>query len=148
MRGKFLLRSVGAAIVLALLWSTAYAHHSYAMFEKRQVVVKGTVKSFSWTNPHIFLLVSVPDADGNIVDWGAEGSGLGDLARQGWKFNSLKEGDKVTIGIAPLRDGRPGGGLIYVLKADGSRLSGGPLDRLLNSSTTAPSSGAERGPTP
>lgn len=115
-----------------MLIGSAAAHHSYAMFDKRQVVIKGTIKEFRWTNPHIFITLLAPNGKGGTTLWGAEGSGLGDLARNGWKFNSLQAGDAVTIGIAPLRDGRNGGGLIFVQKADGTRLSGGPLDRLLN----------------
>ena len=108
----------------------ALAHHSYAMYEQREIKLQGTVKAFEWTNPHIFIQVMAPDAKGNVVEWSLEGGGPGQLARGGWKFNSLKPGDKVTVGVAPLKDGRTGGGLIYVQKADGARLNGGPLARL------------------
>ena len=110
-----------------LLASTALAHHSYAMFERREIKLQGTIKAFEWTNPHIFVQLLVPAGDGQFEEWSLEGSGPGDLARQGWKFNSLKAGEAVTVGVAPLRDGRKGGGLIFVTKADGTRLRGGPL---------------------
>jgi hypothetical protein len=125
--------ALGAAVVAlgtALLTAPALAHHSYAMFEQREIRMQGTVKAFEWTNPHIFIQLLVPSGDGQAEEWSIEGSGPGDLARQGWKFNTLKAGETVTVGVAPLRDGRKGGGLIFVQKADGTRLSGGPLSRL------------------
>ena len=30
----------------------------------RTVTIKGTVKTFQWTNPHVFLDVDVPDEKG------------------------------------------------------------------------------------
>ena len=108
----------------------AQSHHSYAMYDKREVKLQGTVKEFQWTNPHIFLQVLVPDASGQMVEWAIEGDGPGQLARKGWKFNTFKPGDKVTLGIAPLRDGSHAGGLIFIQKEGGERLAGGPLASL------------------
>ena len=110
--------------------SLALAHHSYAMFEKREIKLQGTVKEFQWTNPHIFLQLLVPDAAGKTIEWSVEGDGPGALARRGWKFNTLKAGDKVTVGVAPLRDGSHAGGLIFVQKEGGPRMDGGPLASL------------------
>src|SRR5258706_2139814 len=122
--------AAAAAFVTALPATPALAHHSYAMFEQREIKMQGTVKTFEWTNPHIFIQLLVPNSAGQADEWSIEGSGPGDLARAGWKFNTLKTGDKIAVGVAPLKDGRKGGGLIFILKADGTRLSGGPLSRL------------------
>ena len=120
------------ALVLAaaLLAAPASAHHSYAMYEQKEIKLQGTVKELQWTNPHIFLQVLVPDGKGGNDEWALEGGGPGQIGRQGWKFNSVKAGEKVTVGVAPLKDGQKGGALIVVIKADGSRLNGGPLARL------------------
>ena len=124
---RITLVSIAAATTLV---SAALAHHSYAMYDKRAVTLQGTVKEFQWTNPHIFLQVLVPDASGQLVEWSIEGDGPGQLARKGWKFNTFRAGDKVTLGIAPLRDGSHAGGLIYIQKEGGERLAGGPLASL------------------
>ena len=124
------------ALGTALLAAPAFAHHSYSMFEEREIKVQGTVKDFEWTNPHIFVQLIVPTADGKTEEWSLEGSGPGDLGRRGWKFNTLKAGETIKVGIAPLKEADPkngthkGGGLIFVEKADGTRLAGGPLARL------------------
>ena len=85
---------------------TAFAHHSFAMFDQnRQVSVTGTVKSFQWTNPHAFIELEAPD--GKL--WSVELNSPNNLVRQGWKRTALKEGDKVTVVLNPLRDGQAGG---------------------------------------
>ena len=126
------IRAGSAALVLGVLLAAApaVAHHSYAMFEQKEIKLQGTVKELQWTNPHIFLQVLVPDGKGGVDEWALEGGGPGQIGRQGWKFNSVKPGEKVTVGVAPLKDGGKGGALIMVIKADGSRLNGGPLARL------------------
>ena len=100
--------ATGAILAGALLSSAggAWAHHSFAMFDQtRQVSVTGTVKSFEWTNPHAWIEVEA--ADGKV--YGVELNSPNNLVRQGWKRTALKQGDKVTVVLNPLRDGRPGG---------------------------------------
>ncbi|MEJ0067138.1 MAG: DUF6152 family protein [Caulobacteraceae bacterium] len=84
----------------------ALAHHSFAMFDQtRQVTVVGTVKEFQWTNPHAYI--EVVDASGTL--WSVELNSPNNLLRQGWKRNAMAPGDKVTVIINPLRDGKSGG---------------------------------------
>jgi hypothetical protein len=45
--------------------------------------------------------------------------------RGGWKYNSLKPGDRVTLSISPYRDGRPGGSFHSVTFSDGRVLGSG-----------------------
>ena len=93
-------------IVLAGVPAAALAHHSFAMFDQtRQVTVNGTVKEFQWTNPHAFI--EVEDATGKL--WSVELNSPNNLIRQGWRRDVMKPGDKVTVVINPLRDGKPGG---------------------------------------
>ena len=47
------------------------------------------------------------------------------LTRVGWKFNDIRQGDKVTLLINPLRNGQPGGMLEKATLADGRQLSDG-----------------------
>ncbi|MDE3169123.1 MAG: hypothetical protein KGL75_03190, partial [Acidobacteriota bacterium] len=87
-----------ASIVLA---GAAQAHHSRAMFDTtKQVKLVGTVKDFQWTNPHCWIQVLVQDsanASADPVEWGVEMGAPVELMRKGWKPESLKPGDKVTI---------------------------------------------------
>ncbi|HTI65966.1 MAG TPA: DUF6152 family protein [Caulobacteraceae bacterium] len=116
-----------AGVLAAALAGSALAHHSNAMFEARkQVTVNGTVVDFEYTNPHAWLVVDVPGAAGKAVRWSFESDGPSTLLRSGIAKSSLVAGDKVSITGRPLRDGRPGGRLIKVVKADGTVLEPHP----------------------
>ena len=119
MKTKLLL--IGAAIVLAS--TPAFAHHSGAMFDaNKEVTLQGTVKEFQFTNPHSWLLVSVPAATGKDIDWNFEAEGPSTLMRAGINRNTLKPGDKVTVTGRPLKDGRPAASLLEVKNAGGAVL--------------------------
>jgi hypothetical protein len=111
-----------AAAALILMPLSAWAHHSFAMFDQsKQVTVAGTVRDFQWTNPHAFI--QVEDAQGKM--WGVELNSPNNLVRQGWKRTVLKPGDKISVTLNPLRDGRPGGLFNAVTLPDG-RVLGNP----------------------
>ena len=113
---------IAAAAALAV-GSSALAHHSFAMFDQsKQVSLKGTVKDFQWTNPHAWIEVAVPNAQGGADVWGVELNSPNNLIRQGWKRTAMKPGDKVTVLINPLKDGTKGGLFNAVILADGSTL--------------------------
>lgn len=89
---------------------TALAHHSTAMFDmERDVNLAGTVKDFQWTQPHTWIVFTVPNAAGGSDEYGIEGMSPSYLGRNGWDKHTLKPGDKVTLTIHPLKDGRKGG---------------------------------------
>ena len=107
-----------AAVVSA--GSPAVAHHSFAMYEPtKTLTLKGTVKSFQWTNPHVVVWVLVQPEDGGAVqEWSLETTSPGVLTRNGWTRQSLKAGDRVSVTFSPLRDGSRGGGLNSVTLLD------------------------------
>jgi DNA/RNA endonuclease YhcR with UshA esterase domain len=110
--------------IVALPMSAAQAHHSTAPFDlTKEVEVKGTIKEVQWTNPHAWIQVNVPKADGAMVEWSFETEGPNVLTRAGIFRNTLKPGDVVTVKGHPLKDGRPGASMITVEKDDGSVLS-------------------------
>ena len=116
--------------VLAAAASPALAHHSGAMFDReKEVSLAGTVKEFQYTNPHSWLQVNVPDASGKVTVWGFEAEGPSTLLRAGIKKSTFMPGDKVTVKGHPMKDGRPGAGLMSVTKADGSVISPQPGQR-------------------
>ena len=112
------------ALVIALLLGVQlHAHHSGIMFDPtKQVTLKGTVKEFVFTNPHVTILITVIDDKGQAVDWSIEAASTQALVRSGWRKSSLKFGDTVTIVGRPLKDGRPGAQLVQVTLADGTEL--------------------------
>jgi hypothetical protein len=88
----------------------AAAHHSYAMFDMRKTAqVDGTIKQFDWTNPHTYIWLYVPNAQGGQDVWAVEGGSPNALSRIGWSKRTVSPGDKVKIEVHPLKDGRNGG---------------------------------------
>jgi hypothetical protein len=118
-------------ILLAVLIgaaSPALAHHSFAMYEPtKTLTLKGTVKTFQWTNPHVVIWVLVqPDGGGAPQEWSIETTSPGVLTRGGWTRQSIKPGDRVSVTFSPLRDGSHGGGLNSVTLLDtGQKLVAG-----------------------
>jgi hypothetical protein len=113
-----------AAIAFAV---PAHAHHSFVMFETtKQVTINGTVTSFEWTNPHTYIELDVKDAAGVVKHWSIEMGSPSILQQSGWKHNSLKKGAEVMLVINPLKNGNPGGLLIYADLLDGKKLGNGP----------------------
>ena len=102
-------KALTAAVLLAAAAATpALAHHSFAMFDmSKQVSISGTVKDFQYTNPHSWVIVTAPGADGKQTEWGFESEGPSTLLRAGIKHSPLSPGDKVTALGFPMRDGRP-----------------------------------------
>ncbi len=107
------------ALVLLIAGSVA-GHHSPVMFDraKKQTLV-GTVKEFSWVNPHASIQLEVPNAQGVAEIWGVEMNSPNNLVKQGWKSNIIKVGDKVSIVVNPLRSGEHGGIFVSIKLADG-----------------------------
>jgi uncharacterized protein DUF6152 len=117
--------SIAAVIVLAVA-STAVAHHSFAMFDQtKQVTLTGTVTAFEWTNPHAYIEIDVSE-NGSVKHWSVEMGSPSILMQSGWKFKDLKHGDKVTVKLSPLKDGKPGGLLVQATLPDGRVLGNGP----------------------
>jgi hypothetical protein len=115
---------LGTALLLTPL---AQAHHSNSAFYVTKVItIKGVVKEFKWSNPHVWVIVAVDDGKGNKVDWKAEGRPPGILLRSGWTPKSLQPGDEVTIDLSPAKDDSASGLIARVTKADGTILGNAP----------------------
>ena len=111
--------------VLLAAASAALAHHSGAMFDAtHEQTITGTISEFNWVNPHSSFKVNVKGADGNETVWAIEMNAPQNLVRQGWKRTTLKTGDKVSVVVHPLRDGKPGGSFVAITLADGTKLGG------------------------
>ena len=114
------------AIALGISAGSAWAHHSFSVFNMQtEVSITGVVKEVQWTNPHIFIWVDVTGEDGKVVTWGLEGMSPNFLARRGWSRTTLEPGDEVTVSLRPLVSGEPGGMFISTTSPDGVFLSMG-----------------------
>lgn len=110
-----------SAVIVGVLAVQLHAHHSFAMFDQEKTItVDGTLKEFEWTNPHCWLHVNVVDrASGKTSEWAFEMGSIGQIAAQGWKADTVKVGDKLTVDAHPMKDGSRGG------QYQGARLSDG-----------------------
>jgi hypothetical protein len=117
--------AIGAGLALAFSATPAPAHHSFAMFDQtKQVTIKGVVREFQWTNPHSWLQVKVTNGKGEVEDWAIEMLSPSVLSRMGWKRNSIKPGDEVTVVINPVRSGAHGGNMLSVADKSGRQIGG------------------------
>ena len=114
------------AVMLLVAATTATAHHSFSMFDQtKQLTLSGVVTTFEWTNPHAYIEIDVSE-NGAIKHWSVEMGSPSILMQSGWKFKDLKHGDKVTVKLSPLKDGKLGGLLVQATLPDGRVLGNGP----------------------
>jgi len=117
-------KSVASVMVVVMgAASPAMAHHSFAMFDQTKVAhLSGvTVSQFNWMNPHTYVVVESKNAKGS-ASYALECSSTNMMSQSGWKFNTIKVGDKVAIDFYPLRSGKPGGMLKTITLANGKTL--------------------------
>lgn len=113
-----------AVMALAMICATAAdAHHSFAKFDMAKVTtLSGTVREWTWANPHTWLIVEVKKANGTIEKWSLVGSSPNMMGRWGWNARDVKVGDRVVIDVHPGRDGQPIGAMKHLFLASGKVL--------------------------
>ena|SRR5436305_9631 len=112
-----------AAVWVLLVAKSVLAHHSPVMFDRsKKQTITGTVKEFSWVNPHASIQLEVANAQGQTEVWGVEMNSPNNLVKQGWKSTIIKGGDRVSIVINPLRTGEHGGSFVSIKLPDGKVL--------------------------
>jgi hypothetical protein len=77
----------------------AAAHHSFAaeFDSNKKVKLNGVVTKVEWTNPHVWIYLNVKDDKGTVTNWGAEMGPPHGLQRRGWRRDTLKIGEVVTV---------------------------------------------------
>ena len=74
------------------------AHHSRVNFDLESFVeLSGTVARWQYRNPHVFLHMDVPDANGELQRWIVELGSIVNLKQIDMHRDTLKPGDKVTV---------------------------------------------------
>jgi hypothetical protein len=100
MNMKALILGGVAACGLLVAGARVSAHHSFAAeFDAdKKLELTGIVTKVEWTNPHVWFYINVKDPKtGEVTNWGAEMGPPHGLQRRGWRQNTLKIGDSVTV---------------------------------------------------
>ena len=134
---------IQALAALAIAVAPAFGHHSFSMFDQANAItLVGVVTGVEWTNPHVYIEMELNEPLRGARNWSIELGSPSILQRGGWKFNSVKKGDKVSAVVSPLRNGDPGSLLTRITLPDGRVLgNGGPAG--VGPGTTAPAATAK-----
>jgi hypothetical protein len=110
-----------AVALVAMTGVTLAAHHSAVQFDfTKAVPITGVVKKFEAINPHMRLILHVSDAKGER-DIEFEGHSTNNMYRSGYRDKMIQIGDRITVNVAPLRDGSEGGYVTSAITAKGVR---------------------------
>ena len=82
------------------------AHHSLeAEYNLNQsITLTGTVRKIDWSNPHVHFFIDVKDAD-HTANWEVEMGSPNAQILGGWKIDTVKPGDRVTVTVYRARNG-------------------------------------------
>jgi len=116
----------GCGVALATMMAMAApvaAHHSVAaQYDSNQsVALRGVITRVEWQNPHIFFYIDVTDGASLTTNWAVEFTGPNLLYRAGWRKDSVKAGDEVTIEGMHARNGSNQAYLRMITMSDGRR---------------------------
>ena len=101
-------RSLTILALLVAVAAPALAHHSFdAEYDSNKVAtISGFVTKVDWQNPHAFVYIDAADDKGAVKSFRVEMGPPYALVRGGWKKDTVKVGDKVTVeGAALAKDG-------------------------------------------
>ena len=93
-------RLLPVAILMLAGISVSQAHHSFAAQydNTKPVNMTGALTKLEWTNPHVYIYIDVTDAaTKKVTNWAFEMGPPHMLQKSGWKKNSLKIGEVLTI---------------------------------------------------
>ena len=98
--------AVSAFVTLPIL-----AHHDIdnQFVTNHTVQLVGTVTRVEWVNPHVRVFMDVKNDQGGMTNWEVDmGSPSGQM-QKGWKVDSIRQRDHVTVKAYPAKNGTPVG---------------------------------------
>jgi hypothetical protein len=122
---------IGLAMALGLLVSVPlFAHHGNASFATdKTLVLKGTVTRWIYASPHLLLMLDVKGENGEIAHWVVESQSPTVMYPSGYRKDSFKPGDEVTVTVSAAKNGKPIGRIIEATTADGTKLGRNRLEQ-------------------
>jgi hypothetical protein len=94
------------SVSLFLAQTVVLAHHALqTQFDmQRTITLTGAVTKIDWSNPHVRLYLEVK-GDGKPVTWELYMASPNQQTMNGWKIDTYRRGDHVSIEAYPARDG-------------------------------------------
>jgi hypothetical protein len=116
-----------ACLALLAVVVPLQAHHPFsAQYDKNKpVTMMGTVTKVDWSNPHAHIFMDVKDENGKMQNWEFELGGVKKLEDLGWKKDSLKMGDHITVKGWKALDGTNRGNADTITMSNGTTLNAG-----------------------
>jgi hypothetical protein len=100
-----------------------FLHHGTSTYNmEREISLTGTVKEWTFGNPHTWLWLTVSDSQKPTEEWSIESAPPNYLIGQGWSPSTLKAGEKLTVLISPLKTEPLRGILLEVKRSNGETL--------------------------
>ena len=94
-----MIRCLSVVVLASLCAPVAQAHHAFAAdYEAgNEGTITGTVSEVMFKNPHARYYLEVDDGSGGTELWDLETMNLMMLGRMGWKKDTIKVGDRITV---------------------------------------------------
>ena len=134
MARRLLILVLGVGVLVSAV--PLVAHHSVsAEFDTTKTIkFVGKVKEVNWGNPHIYTSVEATDPDtGKVTVFKVEGGAPNALFRNGWRKDTLKIGETVTVsGNRAKNPASPNIGQATILTESGKRVYAGNANATAN----------------
>ena len=115
---------IAAFIGLLLIGAAvAGAHHGTSTYDMNtEISLTGTVKEWTFGNPHTWLWLTVNSAQKPAEEWSIESAPPTYLTGQGWSASTLKAGETLTALVSPLKTEPHRAILLEVKRSNGETL--------------------------
>jgi hypothetical protein len=111
------------ALAMVVIAPAAGAHHGTSTYDMNvEIELKGTVKEWTFGNPHSWLWLTIREPQKPAVEWSIESAPPNYLMQQGWSASTLKAGETLTVLISPLKNEPRRGILLEVKRSSGETL--------------------------